>query len=151
MTTRNAPEESRGAPGTPEEIWAILRHTSDLMAESDARMAPGRRGSGNDGPEREAERGRRERLGRRDTGRQTLEQKLTRRRWLERHQNQQKHQLKCRQTESDPDAGREMEPVAGSQSSLCHRLVHFGDSNGRRVRRLAAACHGSLLAARTAG
>ncbi len=44
MTTRNAPEESRGARGTPEEIWAILRHTSDLMAESDARMVEVREG-----------------------------------------------------------------------------------------------------------
>ena len=44
MMTRNAPEESRGARGTPEEIWAILRHTSDLMAESDARMVEVREG-----------------------------------------------------------------------------------------------------------
>ncbi len=89
------------------------------------RQTPGRRGRGNDSPEREAEPGRRERLRRRDTGRQTLEQKLTRRGWLKRDQNQQEHQLERRQTKGDPRAGRQMEPVAGSQSSPCHRLVHF--------------------------
>ncbi len=55
-----------------------------------------------------------ERLGRCDAGRQAPEQELTRRRWLKRHQNQQKHQLERRQTKGDPRAGREMEPVAGS-------------------------------------
>ena len=36
MTSTNTPGAGAEAPATPEEIWAILRRTSDLMAESRA-------------------------------------------------------------------------------------------------------------------
>jgi len=80
------------------------------------RQTPCRGGGSNDRPDREPESGRGERFGRRDAGRQTLEQKLPCRRWLQRHQNQQKHQLERRETEGDSRAGTKVEPVAGGQS-----------------------------------
>ncbi len=39
MTSTNTPGAGAEAPATPEEIWAILRRTSDLMAESRADIA----------------------------------------------------------------------------------------------------------------
>lgn len=83
------------------------------------RQAPCRRGSGHNCPEYEAEPGGRERLWRRDTGGQTLEQKLAGLRRLECRHSQQEHQLECRQPQGYPDGGGEMKPEAGSQSGRC--------------------------------